>query len=70
MNVRSHGHSHDHDHDHDHFEPSPAFKYSRAANEDPIIDEDDIPEEEIIDLPPQKPKSGNPRLNPSSSVNN
>jgi hypothetical protein len=39
-------------------EPNPSFKYSRAANEDPIINEDDIPDEEIVDLPPQKPKAG------------
>ena len=55
--MSSHGHSHDH-HDHDHVEANPAFKYSRAANEDPIINEDDIPDEEIVDLPPQRPKSG------------
>ena len=57
VRVSGHGHSHDH-HDHDHVEVYPAFKYSRAANEDPIIDEDDIPDEEIVDLPPQRPKSG------------
>ena len=33
--------------------------FLRAANEDPIIDEDDIPDEEIVDLPPQKAKAGN-----------
>jgi len=39
------GHSHD---------ENPAFKYSRAANEDPVIDEDEIIEEDIVDLPPQR----------------
>lgn len=48
--VNSHGHSHD-----DHLEPNPAFKYSKAANEDPIINEDEILDDEIVDLPPQKP---------------
>merc|ERR1712172_233225 len=44
--VQAHGHSHD--------EPSekPAFKYSRAANAK--IEEDEILEEDIVDLPPQK----------------
>jgi len=48
--VQAHGHSHD-------AEPNPAFKYSRAANEK--IQEDEILEEDIIDLPPQRgPSSG------------
>lgn len=38
------GHSHD---------ENPAFKYSRAANEE-TIEEDEIFEEDIVDLPPQK----------------
>jgi hypothetical protein len=46
-------------------EPNPSFKYSRAANEDPIINEDDIPDEEIVDLPPQKPKAGGKSNHPS-----
>merc|ERR1712083_284601 len=41
--VQAHGHSHD---------ESPSFKYSRAANEK--IQEDEILEEDIIDLPPQR----------------
>merc|ERR1711997_575319 len=41
--VQAHGHSHD---------ENPAFKYSRAANEK--IQEDEILEEDIIDLPPQR----------------
>lgn len=41
--VQAHGHSHD---------ENPAFKYSRAANEK--IEEDEILEEDIIDLPPQR----------------
>merc|ERR1712156_591194 len=48
--VQAHGHSHD-------AEPNPAFKYSRAANEK--IQEDEILEEDIIDLPPQRgPSAG------------
>merc|ERR1712223_2117116 len=43
--VQAHGHSHD-------AEPNPAFKYSKAANEK--IVEDEILEEDIIDLPPQR----------------
>ena len=42
-------HSHDHGHSHD---EKPAFKYSKAANKK--IVEDEILEEDIIDLPPQK----------------
>merc|ERR1711934_604464 len=47
--VQAHG-----DHGHSHDEPSekPAFKYSRAANAK--IEEDEILEEDIVDLPPQK----------------
>ncbi|XP_059080995.1 zinc transporter zipt-7.2-like [Tigriopus californicus] len=48
-----HGHSHDHGHSHEHeheHEANPAFKWSREANEDEIL------EEEIIDLPPQYAK--------------
>lgn len=30
------------------------FVDARAANEDPVIPEDEIWEEEIVDLPPQK----------------
>jgi len=48
--VESHGHSHD---------ENPAFKYSRAANEDEIYEEDEIMEDEIVDLPPQKGHSHN-----------
>merc|ERR1711899_398929 len=48
--VQAHGHSHD-------AEPNPAFKYSRAANEK--IQEAEILEEDIVDLPPQRgPSSG------------
>ena len=42
--VKAHGHSHD---------ENPAFKYSKAANEKKVI-EDEILEEDIIDLPPQR----------------
>jgi len=41
--VQAHGHSHD--------EKPAAYKYSRAANE---VQEDEILEEDIIDLPPQR----------------
>ena len=40
-----HGHSHD---------ENPAYKYSQAANAP--IEEDEIMEEDIVDLPPQRPK--------------
>jgi len=47
--VQAHGHSHD---------ENPSFKYSRAANEK--IQEDEILEEDIVDLPPQRgPSPGN-----------
>ncbi len=48
--VSGHGHGHSHDHDHD---ENPSFKYSRQAN----IQEDEIMEEDIVDLPPQHAKA-------------
>ena len=50
--IRAHGHSHDDGHSHD--EPA-AYKWSRQANEDPIM-EDDIDEEDIVDVPTQYSK--------------
>ena len=46
--IRAHGHDHSHD------EPA-AYKWSRQANEDPIM-EDDIDEEDIVDVPTQYSK--------------
>ena len=43
-------HGHDHGHSHEGNDENPAFKYSRAAN----IDEDEIMEEDIVELPPQR----------------
>ena len=50
--VLAHGHSHDDHHGHSHDEPeeNPSFKWSRAAN----VQEDEIMEDEIVDLPPKK----------------
>ena len=50
--VSAHGHSHDDHHGHSHDEPeeNPSFKWSRAAN----VQEDEIMEDEIVDLPPKK----------------
>ena len=50
--VSAHGHSHDgHGHSHEHEPEEPAsFKWSREAN----IQEDEILEDEIVDLPPKR----------------
>ena len=46
----SHNHAHDGHHGHAHDDDTPpSFKYSRAAN----VQEDEIMEEDIIDLPPK-----------------
>merc|ERR1719458_2173457 len=47
-----HGHAHDHGHGHGHGDPSPAFKWSKAANEvpeeDPTLEEEGIDYETIV----------------------